>query len=66
MLMLQIKDMKLRILQIISLFAHNSHNYQNHRSTSLVLGTVVEIGFLAFVVLFLRCCCSPVVEYGCY
>ena len=45
--------------------AHNSHNYQNHKS--LELGIVVKRVALVFVVLFLFCCCcSSVVQQGCY
>ena len=45
--------------------AHNSQNYQNHKS--LELGIVVKRVVLVFVVLFLLCyCCSPIVQQGCY
>ena len=45
-----IEDMESIIVQIMSLLAHNSHNYQNHKS--LELGVVVKRVVLAFVVLF--------------
>ena len=52
------------IVQIIPFLAHNSQNYQNHKS--LELGIAVKRVVLAILVLFLFCCCcSSVVEQGC-
>ena len=63
--MAQIEDMKLRRVQKASLVAHNSQNPQNQKT--LELGIVVKRVVHAFVVLFmLSCCCSPVVQQGCY
>ena len=43
--------------------AHNSQNYQHHKS--LELGIMKRV-VLVFVILFLLCCCcSPVVQQGC-
>ena len=59
----KIEAVALRIGQTISLLAHNSQNYQNQMS--LELGIVVKRVALAFVVLFLLCCCrSPLVQQG--
>ena len=52
------EDGKSMIDQIISLLAHNSHNYQNHKSLELEI--VVRRVVLVFCVL--RCCCSSSVD----
>ena len=54
----------MRIDQRNQYLAHNSQNYQNHKS--LGLGIVMKRVVLVFVILFLLYCgCSPVVQQGC-